>query len=611
MAGGYSGKLLRVDLTAGTVRDEPLPGDDVLRKYVGCVGLGVKTLCEELPPGAKPLDPSNPLIFMTGPLTGTPVPGASNCCVITYNAETGFTAGTAHTHGQFGPQLKYAGYDGIVVTGASPRPVFLWVHDGKAEIRDAGKVWGKDTHETEDLVKAEVGEPRASVAAIGPAGENLLGGASIENDKHHLAAAGGVGAVMGSKKLKAVAAFGHGAIPVARPKDLIEVTAAWRPASAAARQNTPALITKRWAFFGDIGVLATKNLLAPAQGKDIGHKYADACLTYIKPVGKPCLSCPVACSYKAKVTSGPRQGLVGTLGGGGESMEGAAAMVGVSDPADVVWITDLYDRLGMNASSVGCAISLAFECYERGLLTREDTDGLELRWGNVEVAAALVKKVVAREGFGKVLAEGPKKAAELIGGEAPKYAVHMKGAGFNLHDWRGRYAKMLDQTVSGAGPRHESMAPDGFSPTPTKIEGAAETIAKTQRSKLFKDCVGSCMFMWTGGASVATEMRALAAVTGWEGLTEDEMLAVGSRVANMERVFNMAHGLTIADDLDMSPRMQEAPAEGPAKGHSMAPYLKGAVMDYYRFMGWEPETGRPLPQTLARLGLEHMATQLP
>ncbi|MBI2917112.1 MAG: hypothetical protein HYY01_03875 [Chloroflexi bacterium] len=611
MAGGYVGRLLRVDLSTGLVREEALPGEDVLRRYIGCAGLGVKIISEETPKDIGPLDAANPLVFMTGPLTGTPVPGGNNCCVVTMNAETGFTMGTAHTHGHFGPQLKYAGFDGIVVQGVSPKPVYLWLHDGRVEIRDAGKLWGKDTHETEDAVKAEVGQPRASVACIGPAGENMLGGACVENEKHHVAAAGGVGAVMGSKKLKAVAAYGRGAVPVARPKELLDIAAAWRPAAAAARDNTPARITQRWAYFGDIGVLAAKNLLSPALGKEIGRNYAAACRSYIKIVPKPCLTCPIACSYKATVTAGPRQGFVATMGGGGENMEGSAAMVAVTEPADIVWLTDLYDRMGMNAASVGSAVALAFECYERGLITREDTDGLELRWGNAEAAAALVKKVVAREGFGRVLAQGTKKAAQAIGGDAPKYAVHMKGAGFNLHDWRGRYAKVLEQTVAGAGPRHESMAPDGFSPTPSKIEGAAEAVAKTQRSKLFKDCVGVCMFMWAGGASVATETRALAAVTGWESLTEDEMLAVGSRVANMQRMFNMAHGLTIADDLDISPRMQEPPPEGPAKGHTIAPYLRDAVMEYYRHMGWDPDTGRPLPQTLARLGLEGLATQLP
>ena len=637
MAGGYMGKLLRVNLTQGTISEEMLPAEDVLRKYIGGAGLGVKILSDELPPAIAPLDPENRLIFMTGPLTGTLVPCANNTSIVFLNYETGYTVGTAHAHGYFGPYLKFAGYDGIIVQGEAKSPVYLWIHDGKAEIRDASKLWGKDTHETEDLVKEEIGPVEdASVAAIGPAGENLIHGAGIQNDKHHLFAKGGVGAVMGSKKLKAIAVGGKltRGVPLADVQGLLAANEAWR--NSLYHSGGAGL----WGVFGNIdtgkkrysGVGATSelmlkfattlqavtNLSDPSFGVQwVLPLYTEALKFKVKSVG--CFSCNQECNYAAEITTGPYKGFVATLAGGGENMEGAAGMIGVMDAGTCFWLTDYYDRLGLDSSTPGCAISLAFECYERGIITKEDTDGLELKWGNAEAAIKLLDKLVRREGFGAVLADGPKKAAERIGGDAPKLAVHVKGGGMNLHDWRSAWSVLLGQAVAGAGPCWQAPGVDAFcsepdlgypklSDDPVSAEGKPEAVAKTQRKKLWEDSIGICWFgTWGVPGSLSFVPQAVAATTGWADFTPEEALTVGERVITLERIFNLKRGLTVESDLDVPPRLLDAPTSGIAEGKAFGDFFPGMLKEYYQIMGWDPETGRPLPETVKRLDLEEAA----
>ena len=627
------GKLLRVDLTRGTVRNGPLPDETVLRKYLGGAGLGARILADELPGGVHPLDPQSLLIFMTGPLTGTPVPCANNTTAVFLNHETECTIGTSHSHGYFGPFLKFAGYDGIVIQGAANRPVYLWVHDGMAEIRDATKFWGKDTHETEDLVKQDVGSCEGvSVAAIGPAGENLVKGASVANDKHHLFAKGGIGGVMGSKKLKAIAVGGtlKQGVRISKPSELVATALEWRAAlfnpdvwisygtqgvGVAAIRYSPTAARLDWVRRHSERLMAVKNLSDPAFGREWARAIFRKAMDFrVTPVA--CFSCSRGCAYAIEITSGAYKGYVATLSGGGEGLEAASGMVGIMDAGATFWLADRYDRLGLDSGTAGCAISLAFECYEKGLLTTKDTDGLELEWGNADAAAQLLDKLARREGFGRLLAEGPKKAAELIGGDALKYAVHIKGAGMNLHDWRAAWSVLLGQIISGCGPCWQAPGADAFSPepdlgytelakNPTSPEGKAEAVRKTQLKKLLEDSLGICWFgSWGVPGSLTYEARAIAATVGWEGFDVDEALTVGERVINLERLFNMSHGLTLETDLDVSQRLLEAPTTGPATGKEFGQYIKGMVREYYQEMGWDAETGRPLAKTLKRLGLK-------
>ncbi|MFQ6059259.1 MAG: aldehyde ferredoxin oxidoreductase family protein [Anaerolineae bacterium] len=622
MNGGYMGKLLRVDLTEGTVTEEALPGEAILRKCVGCLGLAMKMLNDEVPPEVGPVDPENRLIFMTGPLTGTPAPSSSNFVVASINYDVPYMAGTAHSHGYWGAYLKMAGYDGIVVQGAAKKPVFLWVHDGQAEILPADDIWGKDTHETEDLVKERVGDGQeVSVAAIGPAGENVIHGALIQNDKNHTAAKGGMGAIMGAKKLKAIAVSGRRGVPMADPAKVLEVTEVWRNNIYAAESVGKLLskggITRVYGYVGQTSMLAGKNLSDPEWGVKYSSNIVEAAKDWrVTPVG--CYGCPIACSYRVEITTGPKKGVVATLGGGGENTEGAAAIIGVLDPGTALWLTDLHDRLGFDSSAAGCSLSLAYELYERGIITKEDTGGLELKWGNAEAAVELLNMIIRREGFGAVLADGPKKAAERIGGEAPKYAVHIKGTGYNLHDWRPVWSVLLGQVIAGAGPCWQAPGVDAWATEPdlgypeftpgTTAEGKPEQVKKTQMKKLWEDCLGVCWFA-TWGVPKAIELapQALGATVGWEDFTSDEAFQVGERVINLERIFALKRGMTPEHDLDISPRLLEAPPSGQAKGKSIEPYLKDMVKEYYRLMGWDEETGKPSKETLSRLGLEEYA----
>lgn len=279
-------------------------------------------------------------------------------------------------------------------------------------------------------------------------------------------------------------------------------------------------------------------------------------------------------------------------------------------------MTDLYDRLGFDSAEPGCAIGLAFECYNKGLISKKDTDGLELNWGNWKAAAELLNKMIKREGFGKILAEGPAKAAEIIGGEAPKYALHIKGMGYCLHDWRPLWQKLFNQIIAAAGPVHQGMGLDGLSTEPDLgyperqkpffLEGIVDGVRKTQIKKIWVDCLGICSFVGQGVPEFKQfGPESLSCVTGWD-FTSSEADLVGERVTNLEKIFSIRRGFTIEDDLNVGTRVIEAPTEGPAEGKTFAPHLRSLLTEYYEAMGWD-EKGVPKKETLKRLDLEEEA----
>ncbi|MFH1484649.1 MAG: aldehyde ferredoxin oxidoreductase N-terminal domain-containing protein, partial [Chloroflexota bacterium] len=547
---GYMGKLMRVDLSTGKTEEEGLPPEQVLRSYLGCWGLGLRYLYDECPPGIAPWDPETPLIFFTGPFTGTRMPGGNNTTVATLNFDTGFTVGRSHSHAFFGPHLRAAGYDGLIVTGKADSPVYLWIHDGQTEIRDARKFWGRDTHDTEDLIKEDVGQPKASVATIGPAGENLCAGAMICNDKNHSFSHSGVGGVMGSKNLKAIAVYGTAKIPIADENEEKEVAKRWRASvdhgpfasirivKAKGReerhQKYEQIAAERW---GGLAALNFKAARLPGFLADATHKVT----------ARGCYRCPVACSHDLEIVSGPHKGYVATIAGGAEQIEGAGSMLGLIESGSVFYLVDLFDRLGLEGSTVGCTIAMAFEAYERGLLTKQDTDGLELRWGDAEVVEQVVRKFAHREGFGDLLARGPRAAAEIIGGDAPDFSVHVKGSGISLHDWRHGWGTLLGQILGsgagwpGAGIDNRRTEPDAGFPEqvpPFAHRMKPATVKGTGILKQIHDSTGMCSFNASGNPNImALTCDALSAVVGWD-LSREELWAVGERVANLERAFN-------------------------------------------------------------------------
>jgi aldehyde:ferredoxin oxidoreductase len=640
---GYAGKILRVDLTQGKITEEGLPPESTLRKFFGGLGLGLAILDQEQPVDVRPLDPENRMIFMTGPLTGTPVLSANNCTLVTVNHETGYTVASSHTHGYFAPYLKFAGYDGMIIQGAAEKPCYLYISAGKVELRDASHIWGKDTHETEDLIKDEIGDRAGTtVAAIGPAGENLISGSAIGNDKHHLFAKGGGGEIMGSKKLKAIAISSRGGkgFPVADPQALLDAALAWHKAALSppvwmSEMGGPKGVnTGWWRYSGHLKkypdwhwryvgtLLAVKNL----SDQEFGPKWGEGIYTEapkFKTTAVGCFSCPRGCTYATEITTGPYKGVTTTLAGGGENMEGAAGLVGITEPGSNFFLTDLYDRLGLDGGTTGSTLGLAFECYERGIITKADTDGLELKWGNTEAAVALLHKIVRREGFGALLTDGPKKAAERIGGDAPKYAVHIKGAGMNMHDWRSAWSVLLAEICAGAGPTWQGNGADAFSSepdlgypelseNPVSPDGKAEAAWKTHVKKLMEDSLGICWFAaWGVPGILDFERRAIAATTGWKDITVEDLLTLGHRVSTLQKLFSMKRGWTIECDLDIGQRLLDEPESGFAAGKgAFGDHVLKMIKEYYAWAEWDPETGIPLAKTIKRLGLQESAKGL-
>jgi len=624
MIDGYMGKILRVDLNSKKLTDEMLPGEDELRKYIGGMGLSAKILYDELPLGTKPLDPENMLIFMTGPLGGTPAPSSGQCSVMNLSAETGYTMGVAHFHGFFGSTLKFSGYDGIIITGAANSPVYLWINNGVAELRDASKFWGKDTHETYDLLLEAVDEPEAAVACIGPAGENMCHGASICTDYHHMAAKGGCGSVMGSKKLKAIVVWGTMGVSVSNPDGLLQERISWQKDIWADTAATSLVglggVTRNWygPIAGDKCWLAYKNFTDPEGGRDLlGKPIIEAAKkAKVRPQGS--FSCPIACPYTFEIPEGRFKGYVATPGGGGENIEGASGIMGVNEPGANYWLTDQVDKMGLDSAAVGQAMAILFELYETGRLSKKDTGGLDLKWGNVDAIKELLDLTIQKKGLGKFITEGPGAVADHF--EAQDIAIHVKGTGWNLHDWRGLWGTTFSFGVASAGPCHQGTGPevtvesdlgyDDVLPGQT-VEGKAEAIRRTQIRKHWDDSNGVCWFTALGVPNVSHHSSAsVAAVTGWKDLNKAEAWEIGERILNLMKCFNVRRGHTPASDLDFGGRILESPANGPAKGKTVAPYLKDMLTEYYTLLGWDPETGKPKEETLLRLGLEQQAKDI-
>lgn len=613
---GYAGKVLYVDLSNNNMHDEGLPEEKVLRAYLGCWGLALRMLYDMALSGVQAKDPGNPMIFWNGPLTAVDVPGNTNLSLATKNFNTNFTAGRSHTHGKLGINLKRAGYDGVVITGSSEKPAYLFINDNGVELKDAGYLWGKDTHETEEILKGGLGES-VSVAAIGPAGENLCAGGMICNDRNHSLAHSGVGSVMGSKKLKAIVIQGSKAFPIAHPESVTAVRKAWlSTVMAGARYKRGAMGQSKKEDFrstyrrcgGFVGMNFQK---ADFEEFGIGtHKH--------KMIVRPCHGCPYGCPVDLELVSGAHKGMIASISGGAEGPEGAGAIFGIANPEEWLPILEMYDRLGIEASVAGSTIAMAIEAYQKGIITSNDTDGLELEWGNPEVVTEMLRKMVYKEGFGAILALGPLGAARALGRDATDFVVHIKGSGMNLHDWRHSWGMLLGHIVS-SGSGWPATAADAIGPEPDAgytdftdcfdYKSKALEARKTGILKFMRDTLGTCGFMTWNMSSNLVVREALRAVTGWD-ISIEELWNIGEKVMNLERSFNIRHGLTPADDYSVSPRLLEAPHGGRADGKSIGPHIVSMIDEYYRLMGWDLKTGRPWRATLERLGLHDIANDM-
>ena len=614
LSGGYMGSLLRVDLGTRKFAIETLP-EEMKQQYVGGTGLGAKVLYDEVPPGVEWSDPENRVILACGPFGGTCISGSGTFSVVFKGPMTDMAAAT-QANGFLGAFLKFCGFDGIILQGQAKELSYLHVHDGHAELRDARHLAGKDTYETEDLIKEELGYKKAqvSVYSIGPAGENLVRFAILVGDHGHVCGHNGLGAVLGAKRLKAIAvARGRRSVPVrdeaalsTAAEELLEVSRNWAGGTV-----------HKWGTGGGFssaalgGYLPVKNYttnLFP-QHEKLSGQYMRGHFE-LKP--KRCWRCGVNHLHTVVVTEGPYAGYEGEEPDY-ECLAAWGSNIGQTDLGAVVMLTDLSDRLGVNATEASWVMSWIMECYEKGILTKGDLDEQEMTWGDVEAVRAMLCQIAYREGFGDILAEGVKRASEQVGGEASHLGVYvLKGSSPRAHDHRGRWSELLDTcfsntgtieaTFGGAHPEVLGLPPeeDRFSPKEVALANA-----RVNGWRQFEDCLGVCRFCSRQPQLV---LDCTNAITGWR-LTLPGAMTIGRRIVNQLRVFNFRHGLT-AELEAPSARYGSTPIDGPVRSIGITPHWKTIAETYYEAMGWDKETGKPTPETLETLGLGDLIHEL-
>ena len=609
---GYAGKILRVDLSSGKTWTEDLD-ELTIRKWVGGVGLGTKYLYEEVPPGVEWDDPENRLIWTTGPLAGTGVDGGGTFNLMAKGPMTNL-AGSSQANGFLGAYMKFSGFDGIVVQGKSPHLVYLLLRDGKAEIKDAQHLAGKTVGDTEDLIKEELGVNKygASVFGIGPAGENLVRHACVTGDKGHSASHNGLGAVMGSKNLKAVAAFKSKTnFSVHDPERL-------KLRYEAMVEASKKLGRSKWGTGGGFstqhekGSLPVKNYttnIFPEHEKMNGQYMR----THFKIRSRPCYKCAIAHVKEVTVTEGPYTGFVGEEPEY-ELLAAFGPQIGNTDLGAVVMLANEVDTLGMDCNETGWMIGWAMECFEKGVFTTKETDGLELTWGNVEAVKTLMNRIARREGYlGNLLAEGVMRASKQVGGEAADWAIYgQKGSAPRGHDHRGRWFELFDTCMTNTSTLEATHGP--IQPQLVDLEAPTDHFSHEQVSTfnakhngigLFYDCLGVCRFV-AFDPKILTEC--VNATAGWNW-TLDDAFTLGLRIVNQLRVFNFRHGLDIRDERP-STRYGSVPVDGPAKGKNIMEKWDDMVKNYFSLMGWDPNTGKPLPETLEKLDLKEIINDL-
>ncbi|QWT55458.1 aldehyde ferredoxin oxidoreductase family protein [Christensenella sp. MSJ-20] len=614
---GYNGKILKVNLTTREITvDEH--DEKWYRQYLGGTGIGVYYAMTEIPAGADPLGPDNVLTLSASVLTGAPLPAISR---VSCNMKSPLTGGIgdAQGGGYWAPELKYAGFDAVVLKGRSETPVYLWIHDGQCEIRDASHLWGKDTGESEAMVREELGDNLIRVAGIGPAGENMVRYACVINERKHSAGRTGAGAVMGSKNVKLIACRGKNtelAYEYADPQALKDFMKRMpeivkSPGVTGMAYGThPVIIGSQ-----EMGQLPTHNFSEGVYDHymDISHVRF---MEVMEVTNETCYMCPVRCKRAVKGTS-PDGKITLDPRFGGPEYESASTLgsyVMVDDPFVMAKANELCNRYSCDTISVGAVIAFAMDCYEHGILKPEMCDGLELRFGNNDVLIPLIEKICHREGYlGNLLAEGSKKAAEILGNGAEKFSIEVKGNPLPAHMPQVKKILALHYAVNGYGADHCSCTGDGTLDEATYESKAGrdgnfgQTIynsceswdtldwVKTQaavqgnRGSTLTDMLGCCGMAWgiTGTFDFFDMQYCVNAVTGWK-MTQYEMMRSGQRVVNLMRVFNQREGFTKADDWLPERMFEPFQAEGPSKGKCVSREdLRKCIDLYYDMQGWD------------------------
>jgi aldehyde:ferredoxin oxidoreductase len=631
MSHGTNGTILRVDLTTGSISTDFFD-DGFYRRYPGGKALAAYHLLRGFPPGGDPLGPENVLVLATGLLTGAPVSTATRFNAIARSPLTG-GFGESEAGGYWGPELKMAGLDAIVVTGRSPDPVYLWVKDGRAEIRDARHLWGKDPPTVQAALREELADRLVRVLQIGRGGENRVRYAMLMNELRHYNGRTGMGAVMGSKNLRAVAVRGSRryADLAQDPATLAELgrrLAKQVPEHAQAwdlrTKGTPGLTDGMNAG----GILPTRNFRQGAFERV--DEINLAAYLELRSGTRSCYACAVRC--KPEMAFSDRHAVADTYDGPEyEAVAGFGSDCAIGNLQAVARANELCNELGLDVISTAGTIAFAMECFEHGLIGPGDTDGLELRFGNADAVLELVVRIADRSGFGELLAQGSRRAAEAIGGDAPSFAMHVKGQELPMHDPRGKVGVGLGYATNEAGADHlvgfhdplfvnpdsvpfRSVADLGIT-EPTGVLDLGEKKVRiwytSERWNSAEKVLGLCFF---GPAprsliQVADVLTAVRAATGWD-VTAEELLEVGERAVTMARVFNVREGFTRADD--RLPDRLFSPLENGALAGTSIPRedFERALTDLYRLKGWDPVSGAPTGERLRALGLEWTASGL-
>jgi aldehyde:ferredoxin oxidoreductase len=619
--GGYSGKILRINLTDKTSKEEKLPLE-IAKDFIGGAGLGIKYLFDEVKPGTDPLGPDNKLIFAPGPFTGTSIPCASRMAVTGKSPLTG-AVGVALTGGYFPAELKFAGWDAIIIEGKADKPTWISVKDGTVRFHDAAGIWGTMTFDCQQMIKDNLKDQNTRVICIGPAGERLSKIACIINERRAVGRKG-LGAVMGSKNLKAIAVRGTGTVAItseekyktARSEMLKAMKESPVLYSAFSPAGTPMVVD----LTGAMGILSAKNWTATGEFVPVEELGLDA--QNSRKIGKEhCYDCPVGCSQMKLAKTGPYAGIL-TEGPEFETIYSFGTETGVANLDAVIAADRLADELGLDSMSAGVTIGFAMELFEKGILTTADTGGLELKFGNDQSMIALLRMMAYREGIGDILTDGTKAAAKKIGKGSEKYAMNIKGLELPAYDVRGAKAHGLNYATAYTGADHNR----GYAfqeifgiPVPWEvdrfaIEGKGKLTKWNQDVRCVTcDCATMCAFILDTALPATSTQNTAALMEAVTGLifTPDEVQKVGERVNNLAKAFNIREGFTRADDTFPDRLMTEPLKDGASKGQLISKEdLKTMLDEYYTDRGWNPETGVPTRAKLTDLGLGYVADLL-
>ena len=622
MSKAYIGKLLRVDLSKGAISEEEIR-EDWAKMFIGGAGLATRYLYKEVSVGADPLGPENLLIFMTGPLTGTASASASRYSVVAKSPLTGIW-GHGNSGGSFGPALKQSGYDGIIFQGRSPEPIYLRITDGQPKLCDAGHLWGKTVSETEDLIQKD-SKQKVTIASIGPGGENLVRYAAIINNKYRAVGRCGLGAVMGAKRLKAVACAGRTPIHLADKALFSEI------AKKQIDLLNESILKVGFESYGTNMVSDMVNIRGGYPTRNwqegvfdqIEEVNGQALTDRVLIKGVSCFACPIACGRGTEIKEGPWKGNSGE-GPEYETVNTFGAMCGVADLNAITMANYLCNEYGLDTISAGSTIAFAMECYEKGMLNKEISGGLEVKFGDEKLIVDLVPKIARREGIGDLLAEGTKRVSETLGQGSEHFAMHVKGLELPAYDPRAAKITGLGYVTANRGGDHITAYVQGptFIDTPflivedSKIEDPlvanpkeAKVVIDLENALTMFDCIGACKFM---GILLPADdyVKLIATATGWDfGI--DEFRKCGERIYNLMRAFCVREGITRKADILPKRLMEDPLPEGPAKGMTIDKDMLEMLKDaYYKIRGWDQETGKPTIEKLKELELDDLTQDM-